>query len=306
MTMSPIYGPSGPGGVETIHLALDMGVVMLDTADNYGAHDNEVLVGQAIAGRREEAIVATKCGMVIEPPNPSPIGVNGTPGYIAQACDASLARLGIDTIDLYYLHRPDTTVPIEESIGAMAALVAAGKVRHLGLCEGSADTVRRAHATHPLTAVQSEWSLASRDVEERVVPVCRELGIALVPFSPLGRGLLGGRMSTVSVDASDFRSAMPRFTGENLSLNTRLAQSLWSVAEAHGATAAQVALAWLLAQGQDVLPIPGTRHEHRMVENLGALGLQLSPDEVEVLGTLTFQGARGNPAMLERDTPPLP
>jgi aryl-alcohol dehydrogenase-like predicted oxidoreductase len=308
MSMSLVYGPGeDEGGIATIHRALDLGVRLLDTADIYGANTNEVLVGQAIAGRRDEVTLATKFGIVIEPGNPMPRGVNGRPEYVGQACEASLARLGVDHIDLYYQHRPDPDVPIEETVGAMAALVAAGKVRHLGLSEASADTIRRASAVHPITAVQTEWSLFSRDIERAVLPACRELGIAVVPYSPLGRGLLTGTVqSAADLHDIDFRQGQPRFQGDNLAHNVSLVDVVKTVADEHGCTPAQVALAWLAHQGHDVIPIPGTKRVARLEENVGALDVTLSGDDLTRLDALEPAGARyTDSAWVERDTRPL-
>jgi aryl-alcohol dehydrogenase-like predicted oxidoreductase len=309
MSMSLVYGPGeDEGGIATIHRALDLGVRLIDTADLYGAQTNEVLVGRAIADRRDEVTLATKFGIVTNPGDHIPRGVDGRPEYVHSACDASLARLGVDVIDLYYQHRPDPTVPIEETVGAMAELVAAGKVRHLGLSESSASTIERAASVHPITAVQTEWSLFSRDIEERVAPMCRRLGIAIVAYSPLGRGLLTGTVRTsADLHATDFRSAQPRFADENLAHNVELVDKVAGVADEHGCTPAQVALAWLARQGDDVFPIPGTKRVARLEENLAALAITLTDDDLAVLDTLDPAGLRAtDETWVERDTPPLP
>jgi len=297
------YGPADEQeSVATIHRALDLGVTFLDTADVYGLTENEKLVGRAIAGRRDEVVLATKFGNVFRD---GQRGVDGSPAYVPQACDASLGRLGVETIDLYYLHRPDTSVPIEDTVGAMAELVTAGKVRHLGLSEASADTIRRAVAIHPIAALQSEWSLFSRDVEAEVVPTCRELGIGIVPFSPLGRGLLTGTVTTLDELAeNDFRRTNPRFTDGNLEHNLRLVDVVKDVAAAHGCTPGQVALAWLHAQGDDVVPIPGTKRRRYLEENVGALDVRLTPEDLTRLEGLRPAGDRHfDMGFVNRDTP---
>jgi aryl-alcohol dehydrogenase-like predicted oxidoreductase len=285
MGMSAFYGSSDEGeSIRTIHRALELGCNFLDTSDMYGPHTNEELVGRAIAGRREEFFVASKFGIRIEmqadgPPRRS---IDGSPDYVRSACDASLARLGVEHIDLYYQHRVDPSTPIEETAGAMAELVAAGKVRHLGLSEASAETIRRAHAVHPITAVQSEYSLWTRDVEDEVLPTLRELGIALVAYSPLGRGFLSGRFtSPEELDEGDFRRYGPRFTGENLQANLKLAERVRELAAEKGVTAGQLALAWVLGRWEHVVPIPGTKRVSYLEENLGAAEVELSPEEVE-------------------------
>lgn len=286
MGMSEFYGTPDPdAGLATIRRALDLGVTFLDTADMYGPFTNEELVGRAIAGRRDEVQLATKFG-IMRGQNGERLGVNGRPEYIQAACDASLQRLGVDHIDLYYQHRVDPNVPIEETVGAMKELVEAGKVRHLGLSEASAETIRRAHSVHPITAVETEYSLFTRDVEDEVLPALRELGIGLVPYSPLGRGILTGTMTAESVSgAGDARSTkyFPRFQGESLEVNLALAAKVTELATARGCTPGQLALAWLLAQGHDVVPIPGTRRVKYLEENSAAVGLELSADEVEAL-----------------------
>lgn len=302
MGMSFAYGPAdGDEAVATIHRALELGVTFLDTADVYGFGRNEELVGGAIAGRRDEVVLATKCGIV---PRGGARDVDGSPDYIRSACDASLGRLGVDRIDLYYLHRPDTQVPIEESVGAMAELVAAGKVGHLGLSEASAATIRRAAVVHPIAALQSEWSLFSRDIEREVVGACRELGIGLVPFSPLGRGLLTGAVTTLDDLADDdFRRTNPRFQGENLAANLALVEVVRAIAAAKGATPGQVALAWVHAQGDDVVPIPGTKRRRYLEENVAALAVTLDADDLARLDGLRPAGDRAaDMSWVERDT----
>ncbi|UFU06428.1 aldo/keto reductase [Ruania halotolerans] len=285
MGMSEFYGtPAHEGGIATIHRALDLGVTFLDTADMYGPFTNERLVGEAIAGRREEVQLATKFGNERRADG-TRVGVNGRPEYVRAACEASLQRLGVDHIDLYYQHRVDPQVPIEETVGAMAELVAAGKVRFLGLSEASAITIRRAHAVHPITAVQTEYSLFTRDLETEILPALRELGIGLVPYSPLGRGLLTGAVTQESLDAGDSRSTgyFPRFQGENLERNLTLVRALSEIAGQLGATPGQLALAWVLAQGGDVVPIPGTKRVRYLEENVAAAELVLTADHLAAL-----------------------
>jgi aryl-alcohol dehydrogenase-like predicted oxidoreductase len=297
------YGPADEQeSLATIARALELGVTFLDTADIYGLTENERLVGRAIAGRRDEVVLATKFGNVFRD---GQRGVDGSPAYVPQACDASLDRLGVEAIDLYYLHRPDTSVPIEDTVGAMAELVAAGKVRHLGLSEASADTIRRAVAVHPIAALQSEWSLFSRDIENAVLPVCRELGIGIVPFSPLGRGMLTGKVTNVDALAeNDFRRTNPRFADGNFEHNLQLVEVVKEIAAAHGCTPGQVALAWLQAQGEDVVPIPGTKRRRYLEENAGALDVALSDDDRARLEGLRPAGDRHfDMGFVERDTP---
>jgi aryl-alcohol dehydrogenase-like predicted oxidoreductase len=294
MGMSFAYGtPDHEEAVATIERALDLGVTFFDTADIYGFGHNEELVGKALAPRRDEVAIATKFGIHLDADTPGGRGVRGDADYVRQACDASLGRLGLDHIDLYYQHRPDVTVPIEETVGAMAELVTAGKVRHLGLSEASADTVRRAAAVHPIAALQSEWSLFSRDIEAEIVPACRELGIGLVPYSPLGRGLLTGTVSSLDELADDdFRRTQPRFQDGNLDRNLAAVAVVRAVAAAHGATPGQVALAWLAAQGDDVVPIPGTKRRRYLEQNVAALDVVLSDEDLSRLGALTAVGDR--------------
>ncbi len=281
MGMSEFYGHrSEAEGIRTIHRALDLGVTFLDTADVYGPHTNEQLVGRAVAGRRHEAFLATKFGMVRDPDDPSARGVNGRPEYVRQAIEGSLRRLGVDHVDLYYQHRVDLRTPIEETVGAMAELVQEGKVRHLGLSEAGADTIRRAHAVHPITAVQSEYSLWSRDVEDEVLPVLDELGIGLVAYSPLGRGFLSGAIRSLDdLEAGDFRRRSPRFQRENFARNLELVERIRELAAEKGTGASQLALAWVLARGEHVVPIPGTAREAHLEENVAALRIELTPED---------------------------
>ncbi|HEY3140666.1 MAG TPA: aldo/keto reductase [Acidimicrobiales bacterium] len=309
MSMTDVYGPGdADSAVATIHRAIDLGVTLFDTADIYGATANEELVGRALAPHRDQVVLATKFGIVFDPAKGGfPRGVDGRPEYVHAACDASLQRLGLDHIDLYYQHRADTEVPIEETVGAMAELVAAGKVRYLGLSEASVDTIRRAAAVHPIAALQSEWSLWSRDVEKGNVEVCRELGIGIVPYSPLGRGMLTGSV-TADNDLSehDFRRGNPRFQGDALTENLRLVDELKALAEAKGATPAQVALAWVLSQGDDVVPIPGTKRVRYLEDNLGAVDVKLDEDDLARLEALQPVGDRtADMDWVNRTTRPL-
>jgi aryl-alcohol dehydrogenase-like predicted oxidoreductase len=292
MGMSQSYGPADEvESLATIHRALDLGVTFLDTADMYGPFTNERLVGRAIAGRRAEVVLATKFGNERREDG-SWIGANGRPEYVRRCCDASLQRLGVEHIDLYYQHRVDTTVPVEETWGAMAELVAAGKVRCLGISEAAPATIRRAHATHPVTAVQSEYSLFTRDPEEAVLPTCRELGIGFVPYSPLGRGVLSGAVTSAEEFASDdFRGRTPRFQGENLAHNLELVARLSAVADRKGCSPAQLALAWVLAQGEDLVPIPGTKRRRFLEENVAALAVELTPEEIAAIEAIAPPGA---------------
>jgi len=289
MGMSEFYGsPDEASGIETIHRALDLGVTFLDTADMYGPFTNEQLVGRAIAGRRDEVQLATKFGNERRADG-SRVGINGRPDYVRAACDASLQRLGVDHIDLYYQHRVDKTVPIEETVGAMAELVAAGKVRHLGLSEASPETIRRAHATHPITALQTEYSLFTRDLEDEIAPVLRELGIGLVPYSPLGRGILTGAITSEdTLEEGDSRRSeyFPRLNGEGLKANLALVDRVRAIADEKGCTPGQLALAGVLAQGDDelgVAPIPGTKRVRYLEENVGAADVELTHDDLAAL-----------------------
>ncbi len=294
MGMSEFYGAGDDAeSLATIRLALDRGVTLLDTADMYGPFTNEQLVGRAIQGRRDEVFVATKFGIVREEANPSRRGISGRPEYVRAACDASLKRLGVGHIDLYYQHRVDPQVPIEDTVGAMAGLVTAGKVRYLGLSEASSQTIERAARVHPITALQTEFSLWSRDLEENgVLATCRRLGIALVAYSPLGRGFLTGALARPEdLAPDDFRRNNPRFQGENFSRNLRLVEQVRALAAEKGCTAAQLALAWVLAQGEDIVAIPGTKRRSRLEENLGALEVRLSREDLEALDRVFPLGA---------------
>ena len=282
MGMSEFYGASDDSmAITTIHRALDLGVTMLDTADMYGPFTNEKLVGRAITGRRDGVIVATKFGNE-RAEDGSRLGINGRPEYVISACDASLHRLGIDCIDLYYQHRVDRTVPVEETWGAMKQLVDAGKVRYLGISEALPDTIRRAHAVHPIAALQSEWSLWSRDPEDNgVLGTLRELGIGFVAYSPLGRGFLSGEIRSVDdLEPSDFRRMNPRFQGENFTKNMQLVERVRQIAAEKNVTASQLALAWVLAQGDDVVPIPGTRRITYLEENVASADIVLTPEDL--------------------------
>ncbi len=288
MGMSEFYGEGDDAeSVRTIHRALELGVTFLDTADMYGSGANEELVGRAIAGRRDEVVLATKFGVVRDAGNPQSRGIDGSPAYVRKAIDASLRRLGTDHVDLWYQHRVDPETPIEETVGAMAEAVQAGKVRHLGLSEAGAGTIRRAHGVHPITAVQSELSLWSRDVEDEVLPACRELGIGFVAYSPLGRGFLTGKIRSLDdLDEDDYRRRNPRFEGENLERNLAIVREVERLAQAKGATPAQIAIAWVLSRGEDVVPIPGTKRVERLEENVGALDVELTPEELAALDAL--------------------
>ncbi|WP_020200484.1 aldo/keto reductase [Cupriavidus sp. WS] len=289
MGMSEFYGAHDDAeSIRTIHHALARGVNLIDTADIYGPHTNERLVGRAIADRRDGVVLATKFGIVRDPANPVARGVDGRPEYVRAACDASLKRLGLDHIDLYYQHRVDPQVPIEETVGAMAELVRAGKVRWLGLSEAGAGTLERAHAVHPIAALQSEYSLWTRDVEaggaQGILVTCRRLGVAFVPYSPLGRGFLTGAIRSPDDFATDdYRRASPRFVGENFARNLALADKVRDIARGKGCTPAQLALAWVLARGEDVVPIPGTRRVANLDDNLGALDVTLDAADLAAI-----------------------
>ncbi|HEV3033838.1 MAG TPA: aldo/keto reductase [Solirubrobacteraceae bacterium] len=300
MGMSAFYGNADEGeAIRTIHRALDLGCNFLDTSDMYGPHTNERLVGRAIDGRRDEVFLATKFGIRLDPPaEPGGVpvrSIDGSPEYVHRACEGSLQRLGVEQIDLYYQHRVDPNTPIEDTVAAMAELVSQGKVRYLGLSEASAETIRRAHAVHPITALQTEYSLWTRDVEAEIMPTLQELGIALVAYSPLGRGFLSGRFSRPEeLDEGDFRRYGPRFTGENLEHNTELVERVRELAAEKGVTPGQLALAWVLHRGEHVVPIPGTKRVSYLEENLAAADIHLSEAEVERIAQAvpTAAGAR--------------
>ena len=297
MGMSEFYGSSEERGaqeaqsVATIHRALDLGLTLLDTADMYGPFTNEKLIGEAIRDRRHQVVLATKFGNERNPDG-SWVGINGRPEYVRAACDASLERLGVETIDLYYQHRVDKNVPIEETVGALSELVQAGKVRYLGLSEAGVHTIRRAHAVHPISALQTEYSLWSRDPETDILPTVRELGIGFVAYSPLGRGFLTGQIKSVDdLAPNDWRRNMPRFQKENFQQNLDLVERVQAMAQKCRVTPGQLALAWVLAQGEDIVPVPGTRRTTHLEENLAALEIQLSSDELQELNEAVTQGA---------------
>jgi aryl-alcohol dehydrogenase-like predicted oxidoreductase len=283
MGMSEFYGSrDDEESVATIHRALDLGITLLDTADVYGPHTNEQLVGGAIAGRRDEVVLATKFGIVRDPNDPTARGVNGRPEYVRRSCEDSLRRLALDHIDLYYQHRVDSQTPIEETVGAMSELVDEGKVRFIGLSEAGADTIRRAHAVHPLTAVQSEYSLWSRDIEDEVIPALRELGIGLVAYSPLGRGFLSGNFKSIDdLEPGDYRRYSPRFQGENFEKNLELVARVEELAREKDVTPSQLALAWVLHRGEEIVPIPGTKRRRYLEENVAAVEIELDAEELE-------------------------
>lgn len=285
MGMSDFYGGRDEAeAVATIHHALDLGLDFLDTSDAYGPHTNEKLVGRAIRGRRSEVFLATKFGIVRDPADPQKRGWNGSPAYVKSACDASLARLQVDTIDLYYQHRVDDAVPIEDTVGALADLVRAGKVRYIGLSEASAATLERAHRVHPVTALQTEYSLWTRDPEDGILAACRRLGIGFVPYSPLGRGFLTGAIASPDdFDADDYRRHSPRFQGANFARNLALVAQVKAIAAEAGCTPGQLALAWVLAQGDDIVPIPGTKRRKYLDENVAALDVKLRPAQLAAL-----------------------
>ncbi|MFF8293157.1 aldo/keto reductase [Streptomyces sp. NPDC016309] len=295
MGMSHGYGATDDEqSIATLRRALELGVTLLDTADFYGAGHNEELIGRAVAGRRDDVVLATKFGFANRLGEPTRI--RGDAAYVRQACEASLRRLGVDHIDLYYQHRVDPRVPIEETVGAMAELVREGKVRHLGLSEAGPGTIRRAHAVHPIAALQSEWSLWTRDLEAETVPTCRELGIGLVPFSPLGRGFLTGRYTSVAgLDETDVRRTQPRFADGNIERNAAVIARLDGLAAAKGVSAGRLALAWLQHQGDDVVPIPGTRRQRYLEENLAALTVELTPEDIAAIEAAVPPGRIAGP-----------
>ena len=297
MGMSEFYGDRDDSeSVATIHRALELGVTLLDTADVYGPHTNEELVGRAIKGKRDRVILATKFGIVRDPKNPAARAVNGRPEYVRASCDGSLKRLGVDVIDLYYQHRVDPDVPIEETVGAMAELVRSGKVRFLGLSEAAPETLRRAHGVHPISALQMEYSLWSRDAEDGALLMCRNLGIGFVAYSPLGRGFLTGRFKTVNdLPADDYRRSSPRFQGRNFEKNLELVRHIRELARQRGCTPSQLALAWVLARGQDIVPIPGTKHRRYLEENIAAADISLTSAELARINAVAPRGvAVGN------------
>ncbi|HSY51385.1 MAG TPA: aldo/keto reductase [Thermoanaerobaculia bacterium] len=291
MGMSEFYGSNDDAqSIATIHRALDLGCNFLDTADMYGPFKNEELIGRAIRARRDEVVLATKFGNM-RGDDGAFLGISGKPDYVRQACDASLKRLGVDHIDLYYQHRVDRTTPIEETVGAMAELVRAGKVRHLGLSEAAPHTIRRAHAVHPITALQTEYSLWSRDPEDDILPTVRELGIAFVAYSPIGRGFLSGRFKTIDdLEPTDYRRLSPRFQGENFNRNLDVVRQIESIAKDKGVTSAQLALAWVLSQGNDIVPIPGSKSIGHVEENIAATEIELTAAELARIDEVAPKG----------------
>jgi aryl-alcohol dehydrogenase-like predicted oxidoreductase len=293
MGMSEFYGPTDEAeGIATIHRALDLGVTLLDTADVYGPHTNEILVGKAVKGRRDGVVIATKFGIVRDPSQPERRGISGKPDYVRASCEASLKRLGVETIDLYYQHRIDRSTPIEDTVGEMSRLVAEGKVRYLGLSEASPATLERACAVHPIAALQTEYSLFYREPEQAILPACRRLGVGFVGYSPLGRGLLGGTIRKAGdLTPDDWRLGSPRYQGDNLTHNVALVERVEAIAAAKGCTSAQLALAWALAQADEIVPIPGTKRIAYLEQNLAALDIRLTTEELAALDAVTPAGS---------------